>query len=109
MTNRDDQGGRGHSAGVVSIDERRKQRAAHAEARSALLAAVQSAMNALFGPAVGAAMTCPWREWSDEQAVGSVVEISPVALAEVDDPALAAVGRALMDLERAAAALKPPS
>ena len=41
-------------------------------------------------------MSGPRREWSDAQAVGAVVEISPVALADVDDPAVAAEGRALV-------------
>lgn len=94
--------------GDVSPESEEDPEALARETRSELRAAIEASLNQLFLSAVQAAMSGPWRDWSDQQPVGARVDITSEALAGAPDEVVAAVGRALVELEGAWKVLKDP-
>lgn len=59
---------------------------ARAQARLAARQAVTECVEHLFDAAVEYAMAVPWKQWSDEQPVGSVLHVDDERLASTGDP-----------------------
>lgn len=76
--------------------------------RGELRASIETSLHQLFSAAVQVAMTGPCRDWSEKQPEGAVMDITTESLIGSSDEVVAAVGRAVAELEAAWKVLKDP-
>lgn len=90
---------RTEGGGVVDLAERRRARDAYEQNLAELRRRLHALDEYLFDAAVQLAMLGPWREWSEAQPEGAVVELDGDALLASGDPHVAAVVRLHQALE----------
>lgn len=94
---------------VIPLFGRDEPSRAYREALSDAVERLDEAAESLWDAATAVAFTGPWAAWADAQPEGAVVNVTPDALRQTNDPALQTL-LALSDaLLAARAAMHPPS
>jgi hypothetical protein len=95
---------------VIALKAKLDGSAAHRDAVKSAASVIEECTDRFFDEAVSPAMTGPWREWSEAQPVGAIMNIDEERLASANDPIvlelLALVRRSQEALEQLATSAK---
>lgn len=93
-------------ADVIELKTPKKDHSQFIALRHETARHLKDAANALLDDAVNLAFAGPWAEWSDEQKVGAVANITTQALVDCGDERIAALARLYEDIQAASTLLR---
>ena len=94
------------SAKVIDLKKHAAAGKRYQERLAQSIQRLDEAADALWDDVVNLTMTGPWREWNEQQPVGSVASFGPKEIMESGDPRIAALVRLCDQIHRTRAELR---